>query len=173
MAFCGGIVAFRPYICESRSAELSDMFVQYYGMVERPFSDVEADLLSIGDTLAESADVAYRHGEGLLVKIGGGAVAKTVLLDLRAPARGASTTTLPLEWWATGTPALFPRMEAELTVADMGGSLTQVQFQGNYQPPLGSVGRMLDRAVLHRIAEASVKDFVDRVVGVLSRNGGS
>ena len=148
------------------------MFIQYYGIVERPFSDVEADLLSIGDALAESADVAYRHGEGLAVRIGGGAVAKTVLLDLRAPTRGESTTTLPLEWWATGTPGLFPRMEAELTVADMGGSLTQVLFQGNYQPPLGSVGRILDRAVLHRFAEASVKDFVDRIVSVLSPSEG-
>ncbi|MBI5157605.1 MAG: hypothetical protein HZA58_06260 [Acidimicrobiia bacterium] len=144
------------------------MFVQYYGMVERPFAEVEAELLSIGDTLTASADSAYRLGEGLLIKIGGGAVAKTVLLDLRTPVRGASSTILPLEWWATGTPALFPKMEAELTVADMGNSLTQVQLQGNYQPPLGSVGRILDRAVLHRFAEASVKDFVDRVVTILS-----
>ena len=144
------------------------MFVQYYGMVERPFSDVEADLLSIGDALTESADVAYRHGEGLLVRLRGGAMAKTVMLDLRTPVRGTSLTTLPLEWWATGTPALFPKMEAELTVADVGGSLTQVQFQGTYQPPLGSVGRMLDRAVLHRFAEVSVKDFVDTVIGLLS-----
>ena len=90
-----------------------------------------------------------------------------------ATVRGASTTTLPLEWWATGTTALFPRMDAELTVADLGGSLTQVLFQGNYQPPLGSVGRMLDRAVLHRFAEVSVKDFVDRIVGLLSRTGGA
>ena len=171
--FGGPIVAFRPYIRRSWSCELSNVFVQYYGMVERPFSEVEADLLAIGDALAESADVAYRHGEGLLVRIGGGAVAKTVLLDLRAPVRGASTTTLPLEWWATGTTALFPRMDAELTVADLGGSLTQVLFQGNYQPPLGSVGRMLDRAVLHRFAEVSVKDFVDRIVGLLSRTGGA
>ena len=96
------------------------MFVQYYGMVERPFSEVESDLLSIGDALAESADVAYRHGEGLLVRLRGGAVAKTVMLDLRTPVRGTSLTTLPLEWWATGTPALFPKMEAELTVADVG-----------------------------------------------------
>jgi hypothetical protein len=59
-------------------------------------------------------------------------------------------------------------MEAELTVAAMADSLTQVVFQGNYQPPLGSVGRMLDRALLSRFAEASVKDFVDRVIAILA-----
>jgi hypothetical protein len=75
---------------------------------------------------------------------------------------------VPLEWWATGTPALFPRMEAELTVADMGGDLTQVRFQGSYEPPLGTVGRILDRTLLSRFAEASVKDFVDRVIAILA-----
>jgi hypothetical protein len=28
---------------------------------------------------------------------------------------------------------------------------------------MGAVGRMLDRALLHRVAEATVKDFLDRV----------
>ena len=162
------MVAFRPYLWWQCRGEHREMFIQYYGMVERPFTQVEAELLGIGETIAASADSAYRMGEGLLMKIGGAAVAKTVFLDLRTPVRGAAATTLPLEWWATGTPALFPKMEAELTVADMGGSLPQVQLQGNYQPPLGSVGRILDRAVLHRFAEASVKDFVDRIVAVLS-----
>jgi hypothetical protein len=164
----GAVVALWPYLAESRKGELQTMFVQYYGMVERPFVAVEADLLALGDTLSESADSAYRLGEGLLVKMGGGAVAKTVLLDLGKPVRGTATTTLPMEWWATGTPALFPRMEAELTVAAMDDALTQVVFQGNYQPPLGSVGRILDRAVLSRFAEASVKDFVDRVIAILA-----
>jgi hypothetical protein len=144
------------------------MLVQYYGIVERPFADVETHLLGLGDALAGPADSAYRHGEGLLVKIGGAGVAKTVLLDLGTPLRGVGSTSVPLEWWATGTPGLFPRMEAELTVADMGGDLTQVRFQGSYQPPLGSVGRILDRAVLGRLAEASVKDFVDRVIAILA-----
>lgn len=143
------------------------MFVQYYGMVERPFAEVERDLLDLGDALAGPADSAYRLGEGLLVKIGGGGVAKTVLLDLKSPVRGDGMTSVPLEWWATGTPGLFPRMEAELTVAEMGATLTQVRFQGTYQPPLGPVGRILDRTLFGRFAEASVKDFVDRIVAIL------
>lgn len=145
------------------------MFVRYYGMVERPFADVEAELIALGDALAASADAAYRLGEGLLVKLRGGGVAKTVLLDLHTPVRGEVATTVPMEWWATGTPGLFPRMDGELTVADMGVALTQVLFQGTYEPPLGSVGRALDRVVLNRFAEASVKDFVDRVIAILSQ----
>lgn len=144
------------------------MFVQYYGNVERPFVDVERRVLDLGDALAGPADSAYRLGERLVVKIGGGSVAKTVMLDLKTPVRGDGTISVPLEWWATGTPGLFPRMEAELAVADVGGALTQVRFQGTYQPPLGPVGRVLDRALFGRFAEASVKDFVDRVIAILA-----
>jgi hypothetical protein len=43
-----------------------------------------------------------------------------------------------------------------------------VRFQGTYQPPLGPVGRVLDRALFGRFAEASVKDFVDRVIDILA-----
>lgn len=149
--------------------ELGNMFVQYYGVVERPFADVEADLLAIGDGIGETAAIAYRNGEDLVARIGGSGVAKTVLLDLKKPLRSASSTTIPLVWWATGTPSLFPTMDAELTVAPVGESLTQILFQGSYQPPLGPVGRMLDRAVLHRFAEMSVKDFVDRIIEQVGR----
>ena len=144
------------------------MFVQYYGIVERPFPEVERQLLDLGDSLAGPADSAYRLGEGLVVKIGGSGVAKSVMLDLKTPLLGAGIATVPLEWWATGTAGLFPRMEAELTAADLGGALTQVRFQGSYQPPLGPVGRVLDRTVFGRFAEASVKDFVDRVIAILA-----
>ena len=144
------------------------MFVQYYGMVERPFEEVEAGLLAIGDGIGETAAVAYRNGEDLVARIGGSGFAKSVLLDLKQPVRAPGSTTIPLVWWATGTPALFPTMDAELTVAVVSDGLTQVLFQGTYQPPLGPVGRMIDRTLLRRFAEMSVKDFVDRLIVLLN-----
>lgn len=146
--------------------ELNLMFVQYFGLVSVSFEIAERRLLGLIDGLGESADLAYRHGEDLLARIGGGEgkVAKTVVLDLGQPTRGDTQTTLPLSWWATGTPFLFPTMDAELVLASMGPELTQVGFQGTYKPPIGPVGRVLDNMVFHRYAEASVKHFVDRVV---------
>src|SRR4030067_303635 len=98
-------------------------------------------------------------------------VAKTVKLEVGAPSRRETQVTLPLSWWATGTPFLFPTMDAELVLAAMGPQLTQVTLQGTYKPPIGPVGRALDKALLHRFAEASVKDFVDRVVEGLGADG--
>jgi hypothetical protein len=146
------------------------MFVQYFGVVERPFVEVDAALAGIVEGLDDSANVAYRRGEDLVAAIGavsGSGIAKTVHLEVGEPTRRADATSMPLAWTATGTPGLFPTMEADLTIGALGSGLTQVAFQGRYKPPLGLVGRVLDRAVLHRFAELSVKDFVDRVVAAL------
>jgi len=141
------------------------MFVQYFGVVERPFADVSRALLAMTNGMSRSATVAYRNGEALMARLSGpGVVAKTVVLEVGAPIQDADRTSLPLAWWATGTPGLFPTMEADLTAAPMGPDITQVAFQGTYKPPLGIVGHVLDRALLHRFAESSVKDFVDRIV---------
>lgn len=148
------------------------MFVQYFGLVSRPFTDVSHDLLAMASGLSRSAGVAYRNGEALLATLSGpGMVAKTVTLELGEPIHRADSTAMPLSWWATGTPGLFPTMEAELSVAAMGPDMTQVTFQGTYKPPLGIVGQVLDRTLLHRFAESSVKDFVDRVIADLDQGG--
>ncbi len=40
---------------------------------------------------------------------------------------------------------------------------TQLSVSARYVPPLGSLGSTIDRALLHRIAEATMKDFLDRI----------
>lgn len=141
------------------------MFVKYFAIVPLSFAEAEMRLLGLLDGLGESADIAYRHGEEMLARIGSGEgkVAKTVRLELGEPSKGRSRTTLPLSWWATGTPFLFPTMDGELALAAMGPELAQLVLQGTYKPPIGPVGRALDKVLFHRFAEASVKDFVDRV----------
>jgi hypothetical protein len=144
------------------------MFVQYFGLVERPFVEVSKDLLAMSNGRSTSATAAYRNGEALMTRLSGpGLVAKKVVLELGDPIRAADRTSVPLSWWATGTPGLFPTMEADLVAAAMGPDLTQLTFQGTYKPPLGIVGQALDSALLHRFAESSVKDFVDRIIADL------
>jgi hypothetical protein len=72
-------------------------------------------------------------------------------------------TLLPLSWRATGPERLFPSLEADLEIATLGRSRTQLSISARYRPPLGVVGKALDRVLLHRVAEATIKDFLDRV----------
>lgn len=61
-------------------------------------------------------------------------------------------------------------MDADLLLAPLGTQLTQLALRGSYRPPLGALGRAADRALLHRIAEASVKGFVDRIARALEED---
>jgi hypothetical protein len=73
------------------------------------------------------------------------------------------TTRLRLEWHASSHAEVFPTMEATLSVYALGGTETQLDFDGSYRPPFGILGVAVDAVVGHRIAEASVRRFVDDV----------
>lgn len=141
------------------------MFVYYYAYVDRSFSETDAIVSKLLAGMSDAADIAYRRAEDLLARVHpeGHRIAKTVRLDVGEPFRRTGETSIPLRWEATGTPGLFPKMEADLVVEEVGIRLTKVALQGSYDPPLGSLGRALDRALLHRVAEATVKHFVDRI----------
>ena len=146
------------------------MFIYYYATIPAPSATVEDAVLDALDGLSDHADVAYRHGEEIRARLGPGerAPAKAVHLDLGTPMRSSAETTVPMVWSATGTPGLFPRLEGDLVISSVGSDLTHLALRGSYRPPLGPVGRVLDRALLHRVAEASVKRFVDRLAAAVT-----
>lgn len=141
------------------------MFVYYFLHVKRPVAEARLILLKLLDGVTEAADIAYREGESLLMKAGPDSrqIAKKVRLTVGTPLLLGQETVIPLDWEATGATGLFPRLAAELRLAAVSPRLSKLSLQGTYQPPLGTVGRMLDRALLHRVAEATIKHFVDRI----------
>ena len=143
------------------------MFVRYYMELHRPFPEVEAALLAAPqEWLPGLATEAQARGQGLLVEVGfetaGGRVGKQVEIELGDSFRTASKTILPMTWRATRTETLFPSLEADLEVAALGAGRTQFSISARYRPPFGAVGRAIDRTLLHRVAEATLKDFLDR-----------
>lgn len=148
------------------------MFVDYYVHIGQPFVEVESTLLGMLPGLRGWAEEAYREGEHLRTRIGTqrGKIAKSVELEIGEPARLATQTWIPLRWEATGVPGLFPKMDADVVVAAVGSELTQIALRGSYRVPLGPVGRAVDRVVLHRLAEASVKTFLDRIARAIDES---
>lgn len=139
------------------------MFVYYFVHIEAPFLRAETAVLGQVGALPVLADESYREGAALWPRDSEATRVGPVRLIAAVPTRGPSETVIPLLWQATGPPILFPAMEADLVVASVGPSLSQLTFRGFYTPPLGRLGRTLDRAVMHRIAESVVKHFVDRI----------
>jgi hypothetical protein len=55
--------------------------------------------------------------------------------------------------------SLFPALDADITLTPAGEDATMLAVSGVYRPPFGVVGAGLDRAVMHRVAEATIRSF--------------
>ena len=149
------------------------MFIRYFVDIPRARSEVEAELLEEpGRLVAGPAREAEASGERLLAEVGfgplGARIDKQVELEFGEPIRVTAKTVLPMAWRPAGLVTLFPRLDADIEVGALGPERTQLSISARYTPPLGAVGRALDRALLHRVAEATVRDFLDRVASNLA-----
>jgi hypothetical protein len=143
------------------------MFVRYYLELPLPPARVEQALLGSPAWLSELAGQAQRRGDVLLADVGvgplGPRLGRRVAVRLGEPVAFPWMTWLPMTWEPLGMDGLFPRLDADLEVGPLGQDRTQLAISARYRPPLGVVGQAIDRVLLHRVAEATVKDFLDRV----------
>jgi hypothetical protein len=76
---------------------------------------------------------------------------------------------LALRWEVAGPGGgLFPALDADITLGRVDDQATTLTLTGVYRPPLGGVGAGLDQAVLHRVAVATIRDFLGRVGAAIS-----
>ncbi len=145
------------------------MFVHYFTHVPLNVSDVEKRLDQFRTNLPEMADVAYRQGEELRAKVGPWVegFAKEVELEIGTAEIHRTGIAYPVTWTAVGATMLFPKLNAELLLAHVGRNLTRIAIEGTYEPPLGFVGKMADRAILGRYADAAVRNWLDQLAEAL------
>jgi hypothetical protein len=142
----------QPYerVRDALNEEAQHIFQRATKLAEERSGDLVAALSVDLAGIRVSKDIKIVVGEGLEEKRGG--------TDL------SRITRIPLEWQAAESPGLFPAMKGELSVFPLSFSETQVELKGHYDPPMGVLGSLLDAAVGHRIAEASVHRFIHSVV---------
>jgi hypothetical protein len=151
-----------------------------YEYVNRPYGQVR-DLLRgqplelLHRATTSAASRARTLAATLQVGVAGieiGVDVRTNVQRIREEERAAAmspATILDIGWEASGAPWLFPVMHLELSAWPLSSSETQIEIVGEYRPPLGVVGNAFDAAVGHRIAEASVKSFLENVVEQMRR----
>jgi hypothetical protein len=149
------------------------MFARYFVEFPFPSDDVERIFASAPATwLPLLASEANHRGDRLLAEVGFGEdvrIARTVEIELGDPIRLPTKTVMPLRWRATGVAGLFPSMDADLEIAALGRDRCQLSMSARYEPPWRAVGRAIDQAALFRVAEATIKDFLDRVRDGIAR----
>jgi hypothetical protein len=121
--------------------------------------------LSESGALFGPSEVAYGPS---LTRVGAAGVSKLVRVQARELSWTDTTAGVALRWEATGAGGgLFPVLDADLTLAPDGMG-TVLRLAGAYRPPLGLLGQALDRAILHRVAEATIRIFLARVAAQLA-----
>ena len=155
-----------------------DMFVRYYMELPLPARQGGGRWCSSSpaEWLSTVAGEAQRRGDHLLTEVGVGPLGPRLRSAGRDPGRPAGP--LPLDDLAApdlgagraGRRAPPPgrRHRARL----LGEDRTQLAISARYRPPLGALGRTVDRVLLHRVAEATVKDFLDRVGAAITSQAG-
>lgn len=139
------------------------MFVEYSAEVDLPHQEAAELVTAHSGEMEGMGAVAYRRGEELRTRVGpGGLLAKEVVIALGPPAMSRRGLVLPVRWRATGAEALFPSLDGDLTVLP-GDQGTVLHLRATYQPPFGSLGSLMDRTVLARVARATVAEWVDRM----------
>lgn len=138
------------------------MLVTDFIELDVPYHAVIETLEVAHDELGVWAAAAYQRGERLAMGPGR-VMATAVQLKVGKVETGLDSANIPVEWEALTGTTLFPRMSAELVVAPLVTGGTQVAFRGTYDPPLDSFGAMLDRFALHRVAESTVRSFLERL----------
>ena len=118
-----------------------------------------------GDTswLAPLATAAEEDGEQLYFRIGpswaSGWAARKVVVTLGQPHQRGEGLVVPLSWRATDLPGLFPVLDGDIELLPLGQDRCRVSLSASYVPPLGELGRRLNRAILHRVAKSTSAFF--------------
>lgn len=157
---------------------MPDQEIRSYDYVNHPYAKVRETLVADAAGICRAAtrvaaDRARSVAAELRVTVGGVDVAAEIVFtigtieDATGGPHGAPVTRIPISWEAARNPRFFPLMTAVLTIYPLTATETQLDFLGNYDPPLGVVGDAMNAIVGHRIAEASVHRFVTDVARYL------
>ena len=95
----------------------------------------------------------------------GGHLRRQAQLGIGAVESGEGWAIVPVSWRAADADVLFPVFAGELQAAVLPEGRCELDLVGSYQPPLGPVGELVDRLVLHRVAGQALSRFLERVAG--------
>ncbi len=152
------------------------MFVSAEALVNLGFPAALAGLadLARGGLLTGVSQAAYGDGLTGLARVGPRGevpgVSKLVEVHVLDVVTRGESAVLTLRWQATGPGGrLFPALDADIWLTPAGEHSARLSLAGVYRPPLGALGAGLDKALFHRVADATVRSLLARIVDVLAR----
>jgi hypothetical protein len=151
------------------------VFVGDEAQLEVSFAVARERLVQLAGSgfLLSTSEDAYDVGTAGLARVGIPGLSKLVRVQARDLAPTDGSVGLAIRWEATGPGGgLFPVMDADIRLVRAGERACVLTMSGVYRPPLGGLGQALDRAILHRVAAATIRDFVARVAAKITDHSG-
>ncbi len=146
------------------------MFVADEVTVSARFGPAATRLLHVINqgVLHSAATAAYEEGLTAVLRVGPfgemRAASKLIQVQFLDPVRRGDTITVPLRWEAVGAVGdLFPVLDADLILARDGDDRVRLGLSGSYRPPFGRAGAVLDRALMKRVAAATIRSLLESV----------
>lgn len=144
------------------------MFVAHETRLPLSYELARARLASLiqGGLLVSVCEDVYGEGMTALLRVGlpGLGISRLVRVQFRDLVTHGESAVLAFRWEAVGSAGgLFPALDADLTLRPLAAERSLLRIDGAYRPPLGSLGAAMDRAILNRVATATIRDLVLRM----------
>lgn len=152
----------------------ASVFLQDFVDVEGSVARVGGRLAAGGEWLARLADAAGGDAEEQLVRVGprlADWVARQVVVQLGQAHTSVDGVVVPIRWADARRPGMFPVLDGDIEVVALSPDRSRIVLHASYRPPFDPVGAALDRALLHRVAESTVRSFLRRIAEVLTAPG--
>ena len=134
------------------------------------FNAAQARLTNLvrGGLLRRASGGAYDEWQAGLARVEPRAAAlgmsELVQVRFRDRVSHGDSAVWAMRWEVTGPGgSLFPALDADIVLTPAGEDATMLAVSGAYRPPLGALGAGLDRAIMHRVAEATIRIFTNHI----------
>lgn len=136
------------------------IFVKQSVHLRHSVKEVTAALVGAGDEwFPRNADNVPTVG----LRVAGVPLQKQVVVEIGEPVETTTWAMVPLTWRAAFPSRLFPKLTGKIEFDPVGRDKAKLTVSGRYSPPLGRLGKSLDDAVMHRVAEATVKELAEAI----------
>jgi hypothetical protein len=152
---------------EPDTKKRNPIFIEDFIDVARPFYAVQERFCGDGQWLAPLATEATREGESLRMRIGpvwaAHIVTHEVNVTLSPPRERDDSLVRSLTWVPSEWQSLFPLLDGDIELAPIDPVWCRLALAVAYTPPLGGFGARVDRALFHRVAESTVRSFLNQI----------
>src|ERR1035437_3440071 len=143
------------------------MFIRYFVELPYPWQRV-ADAIGqnkmswVEKLIDTSCQEEGRRISSVGFNLGNKRIQRDVKVETISPMVVGQSLFCPIKWYSSNHKELFPIMDGDIIVSPLGKDLTQLSINAQYTPPLAWVGKLADKALFHRIGEATLADFLEK-----------